>query len=92
MAAALPGNLTSVSQSQGSVAVDGNLPAGGMDELLPLVMQLTNPDQVNTCRVFAVVQLLVLFHLYPDVRFLAFYCREKLFYWNFRKRERHLLT
>jgi hypothetical protein len=47
MTSAAPGTLPVIAPSSASLLGDGNIAtAGGMDELLPLVLQLTNPDQV----------------------------------------------
>jgi hypothetical protein len=38
--------MTTSSQASSSGSVGGS---GGMEELLPLVLQLTNPEQVSKC-------------------------------------------
>jgi hypothetical protein len=38
--------MTATSQAPSSGSVGGS---GGMEELLPLVLQLTNPEQVSKC-------------------------------------------
>lgn len=99
MATAAPGSLPPLGQSQGAVGVgDGNNSTGGMEELLPLVLQLTNPDQVRDIVVVAVVVPppvwrrcnFLLDSIYCVVVFISFY-REKQFYWNYPKRGKRLL-
>lgn len=50
------GNIPSSNSSNGGRP---NTPNGGMDELLPLVLQLTNPDQVR-CAVIVLIDALLL--------------------------------
>ena len=86
----VPGSLPSLtSQTSGGSVVGGSntaaaAPGGGMDELLPLVIQLTKPEQV--CASLKIRLIYFLWKIiYSHCVIFKWKCREKGFYWNCRR-------